>query len=100
MNRYPWLTLPTVLSLSRIFMLPVLIWLAHSSWPVMFLVLYLLVGATDYFDGLLARKLNRVTPAGKEFDSVADLVFYLGSAYFLYVLYPEIITNNAFFFYV
>jgi len=100
MRKYPWLTLPTVLSLSRIFMMPALIWLAHSSWATAFLALYILVGSTDFFDGILARKFNMVTEAGKEFDSVADLVFYLGSAYFLYVMYTPAITNNAIYLYV
>lgn len=100
MKKYPWLTVPTILSLSRIFMMPVLIWLAHSPWPYAFLALYILVGSTDYFDGLLARKFNWVTPAGKEFDSVADLVFYLGSAYFLYALFTPVITDNALYLYV
>lgn len=100
MKKLPWLTIPTVLSLSRIFMMPVLIWLAHSDWPYAFLILYILVGSTDFFDGLLARKFNWVTPAGKEFDSVSDLVFYLGSAYFLYAMFNPVISNNALYLYV
>lgn len=100
MKKYPWLTIPTILSLSRIFMMPFLIWLAHSPWPYAFLALYILVGSTDFFDGLLARKFNWVTPAGKEFDSVADLVLYLGSAYFLYVMFTPVITDNALYLYV
>lgn len=100
MNKYSWLTLPTVLSLSRIFLLPFLVWLVHSPWPVGFLLLYLLVGSTDFFDGLLARRLNQVTPAGKEFDAVADVFFYLASAYFLHVLYPQIISDNTVYFYI
>ena len=100
MAKYPWLTLPNVLSLSRIFMLPVLIWLAHSPWPLAFLVLYIIVGSTDFFDGRLARGFNQVTPVGKVFDSVADLAFYLGSAYFLYVMHTATITANATYLYI
>ncbi|MGI6365494.1 MAG: CDP-alcohol phosphatidyltransferase family protein [Bacillota bacterium] len=99
MGKYPWLTLPTLLSLSRIFMLPVLIWLAHSR-PATFLAVYILVGATDYFDGLLARRYNWVTEAGKQFDSVGDVFLYLGSAYFLYVLFTPVLTNNLPYLYV
>lgn len=80
-------------------MLPVLIWLAHA-WPAAFLVVYILVGATDYFDGYLARRYNWVTEAGKEFDSIGDVFLYLGSAYFLYVLFTPVITNNLPYLYV
>lgn len=100
MGKPSWLTLPNVLSLSRIFMMPVLVWLAHSPWPAAFLVLYVIVGSTDLFDGILARRLNQVSPVGKELDSVADLVFYLGSAYFLYALFTPVIVNNALYLYV
>lgn len=99
MGKYPWLTLPTILSLSRIFLLPVLICLAHTR-PTAFLVAYILVGATDFFDGLLARKFNWVTASGKEFDSIGDLFLYLGSAYFLYVLFTPVITNNTLYLYI
>ncbi len=99
MGKYPWLTFPTVLSLSRIFLLPLLIWLAHTQ-PTAFLVAYILVGSTDFFDGLLARKYNWVTDSGKEFDSVGDLFLYLGSAYFLYILFTPVIANNTLFLYV
>ncbi len=95
-----WFTVPNLLSLSRIILLPVLIWLAHSPWPVAFLVLYIIVGSTDFFDGIVARRFNWVTDAGKDFDAMCDLFFYLGSAYFLYVLYTPYIVANAVFFYV
>ncbi len=95
-----WLTVPNVLSLSRIVLLPVLVWLVHSPWPVAFLVLYIIVGSTDFFDGIVARRFNWVTDAGKDFDAIADLFFYLGSAYFLYVLYTPYIVANAVYFYV
>jgi len=64
------------------------------------LLAYILVGSTDLFDGYLARKYNWVTEAGKDFDAVGDLFLYLGSAYFLYVLFTPVITNNALYLYV
>lgn len=99
MGKYSWLTIPNTLSLSRIIMMPVLLWLVHTH-PAAFLVLYILVGSTDFFDGLLARKFDWVTPAGKNFDAIGDIVLYLGSAYFLYVLFTPVITANSLYLYV
>lgn len=53
------LTLPNVLTLSRIFTVPLLVWLLW--WPTWHLgyglgyAMYCLMGITDYFDGYLAR---------------------------------------------
>ncbi len=88
------LGLPNLLSLSRIFFLPLLYWLLYTGPPYLFLSVYILVGATDFFDGLAARKLNMVSSLGKTLDSIADLFFYISSAYFLYFLFPAIILAN------
>jgi phosphatidylglycerophosphate synthase len=88
------LTLPNLLSASRIILLPGLYLLLHSGHENLFLAAYILVGSTDYFDGILARKLNQVSHFGKELDSLADLFFYISSAYFLYYLRPDIIAAN------
>jgi phosphatidylglycerophosphate synthase len=58
------------------------------------LISYALIGATDYFDGKIARRLNQATELGKTLDSVADLFFYLSTAYFLYRLFPDVIMAN------
>jgi CDP-diacylglycerol--glycerol-3-phosphate 3-phosphatidyltransferase/cardiolipin synthase len=53
------LTLPNVLTLSRIFAVPVLVWLLWwPSWHLGYGLaygMYCLMGITDYFDGYLAR---------------------------------------------
>ncbi len=87
-------TAPNLLSASRIILLPGLFLLLHYAQHQLFLVAYILIGSTDYFDGLLARKLNQVTHYGKELDSLADLFFYISSAYFLNYLRPEVIAAN------
>lgn len=59
------------------------------------LISYMIIGATDYFDGKIAKKLNQVSDLGKTLDSVADLFFYLASAFFLYYLFPDVINSNS-----
>lgn len=88
------LTLPNLLSLSRVLFLPGLYLLLRYGYNELFLITYILVGSTDLFDGIAARKLNQVTKFGKELDSLADLFFYISSAYFLYYLQPEAIAAN------
>ncbi|MCR5078788.1 MAG: CDP-alcohol phosphatidyltransferase family protein [Bacilli bacterium] len=39
-------------------------------------IIYGLCGASDFFDGLLARKLNASSVLGSVLDSIADLLFY------------------------
>lgn len=86
--------LPSILSLSRIFLLPALFLLLSSGYSQLFLIFYILIGSTDFWDGYLARKLHLVSDLGKVLDSIADLFFYISSAYFLFFLFPHIILAN------
>lgn len=83
-----------MLSLSRIFLLPLLYYLLFMDLKIALLVSYILIGSTDYFDGKIARRLNQATDLGKTLDSVADLLFYLSSAFFIYYLFPDVIAAN------
>lgn len=89
------MTVPNVLSASRIIFLPVLIYLVFIDARLFFLGLYLVVGATDAVDGYVARRFNQVSEFGKTIDSVADLLFYIATAWFLYQLYPDYILANS-----
>ena len=86
--------LPNLLSLSRIVLMPLLFWLLYNGDPYVFLAAYILIGSTDAFDGILARRLKMVSSLGKALDSIADLVFYISTAYFIYYLFPEVIIAN------
>jgi phosphatidylglycerophosphate synthase len=89
-----WLTLPNLLSLSRLVFLPLLFLLLYVNRPDIFLICYVLLASTDLFDGIVARKLGLVSRLGKDLDSLADLFFYIASAYFLCYLFPEVILAN------
>ncbi len=71
------LTLPNLLTLSRIFAVPILVFLLWKpSWfdyGITF-VLYCLVGITDYFDGYLARAQGTVSRLGIFLDPIADKI--------------------------
>jgi CDP-diacylglycerol--glycerol-3-phosphate 3-phosphatidyltransferase len=71
------LTLPNLLTLSRILAVPILVFLLwRPSWwdyGITF-VLYGLVGITDYFDGYLARAQGTVSRLGQFLDPIADKI--------------------------
>jgi cardiolipin synthase (CMP-forming) len=71
------LTLPNLLTLSRIVAMPVLVGLLWHPAPADFLiafVLYVLVAVTDYFDGYLARAHGAVSKLGIFLDPIADKI--------------------------
>ena len=68
------LTLPNLLTLSRIFAVPLLVYLLWKpSWYDYAIIfgLYCLVGITDYFDGYLARAQGTVSRLGVFLDPIA-----------------------------
>ncbi|MBN2557509.1 MAG: CDP-alcohol phosphatidyltransferase family protein [Clostridia bacterium] len=90
-----YLTVPNFLSVSRAVFLPLLYLFVLNGMETAFLIGYILLGSTDFFDGLIARRFNQKTEIGKALDSIADLFFYISSAYFLSVLYPEYLVPNT-----
>jgi CDP-diacylglycerol--glycerol-3-phosphate 3-phosphatidyltransferase len=71
------LTVPNLLTLSRIFAVPILVFLLWKPSPIDYaitFVLYCLVGITDYFDGYLARAQGTVSRLGQFLDPIADKI--------------------------
>ena len=71
------LTLPNLLTLSRIVAMPVmvlLLWRPSPSDYAFAFVLYVLVAVTDYFDGYLARAQGAVSKLGIFLDPIADKI--------------------------
>jgi cardiolipin synthase len=77
-GRQCMLTLPNLLTLSRIVTVPLLV--ALLWWPQWELgyafafALYCLMGITDYFDGYLARAQGTVSKLGQFLDPIADKI--------------------------
>ena len=71
------LTLPNLLTLSRIFAVPILVFLLWQPRPIDYavtFVLYCIVGVTDYFDGYLARAQGQISKLGQFLDPIADKI--------------------------
>ncbi|HJO88101.1 MAG: CDP-diacylglycerol--glycerol-3-phosphate 3-phosphatidyltransferase [Alphaproteobacteria bacterium] len=70
-------TLPNLLTLSRIAVIPILVWLFFLDGAVprwIALGFFTLAGITDFFDGYLARVRGQYSALGKFLDPVADKI--------------------------
>ena len=65
-------TVPNIISVVRLLLVPVFLWLLHideiaaAGWLLAF------IGATDWVDGYIARRFNQVSEVGKFLDPLAD----------------------------
>ena len=85
------LTVPNLLSLIRIFLIPafaVLYYKGHIGWAVLMLALS---GISDFLDGKIARRFNQVSELGKILDPVADKLTQITIAVMLYLVMLVII---------
>src|SRR3954471_2049681 len=71
------LSLPNLLTLSRILAVPILVFLLWRPQPIDYaitFVLYCIVGITDYLDGYLARAWGSISRLGQFLDPIADKI--------------------------
>ena len=84
-------TIPNLLSLLRIAMIPLLLWLYLEKeaylWTAAVVVLS---GITDIVDGIIARKYGLISDLGKALDPVADKLTQIAMLYCLGTSFPEI----------
>jgi cardiolipin synthase len=68
-------TIPNVLSLIRLALVPVFLVLVIAGNDLLALATLIVSSVTDYLDGVLARRLNQVTRLGQLLDPAADRLF-------------------------
>lgn len=72
-NKDQILTIPNLLSLLRLLMIPGILWLyLVKQEPYWATAMIVLSGLTDVADGIIARKFNMVSDLGKILDPIAD----------------------------
>jgi CDP-diacylglycerol--glycerol-3-phosphate 3-phosphatidyltransferase len=83
-------TFATTLTLLRlVLVVPIaILTLDQSTWTSA-LVLFVIAAATDYFDGLVARRFGQVTPFGAWLDASVDKVF-------VYVLFGVLLWHGSY----
>ena len=68
-------SLPNLLTISRIVVIPVIflsIYIHTAVWSMLAAVLFIIASITDYFDGYLARSRNETSAFGRLLDPIAD----------------------------
>ena len=80
------ITIPNLLTLLRALGIPIFLWLVlveeELTWAVVTLVI---AGATDYFDGKLARALNQESRFGELMDPAVDRLYIITVLIAMYV---------------
>lgn len=91
--------IPWFLILLRVLLCPLILLGAWHRWPGVWLAMIVFVAlVSDIYDGVLARRWGNETPALRVSDSIADTIFYLGVAGTLWILMPEVLRSNKYWF--
>ena len=83
------LTIPNLLCVIRIILVPVFAVLFLQGHKVAAIIVLIVSGLTDFFDGKIARRFNQVSELGKILDPVADKITQLTLAVMLLILFRQ-----------
>lgn len=82
------MTIPNLLSLARMGLVPLFIIALVGGEPVKALALFVLAGVTDALDGFIARFFDQKSHLGIYLDPIADKLLLI-SAYVMLAIHPE-----------
>jgi CDP-diacylglycerol---glycerol-3-phosphate 3-phosphatidyltransferase len=94
------MNLPNSITMSRILMIPLLLWIlsAHFPWQgavgtqeILASVLFVLASITDGLDGYLARKRGQITTMGMLLDPLADKIMVTAALIALVAYNPQVV---------
>jgi len=80
------INLPNLLTMLRIVMIPVVLWLMLDGTPkanFWAAIVYILSAVTDALDGWLARRMNLISVLGKFLDPLADKLLVMATLVFM-----------------
>ncbi|MBR2867643.1 MAG: CDP-alcohol phosphatidyltransferase family protein [Clostridia bacterium] len=81
------LTIPNLISVIRIALIPVFGVLYYQGDVLWAVVVLFISGLTDFFDGKIARKFNQISALGKLLDPIADKLTQITIAIVLYLTF-------------
>jgi CDP-diacylglycerol--glycerol-3-phosphate 3-phosphatidyltransferase len=94
------MNLPNSITMSRIVMIPLLLWIltphfpwvgTHGAQEITAAVLFVLASITDGLDGYLARKRKQITTMGMLLDPIADKIMVAGALIALVAYSPAVV---------
>ena len=80
-------TIPNLLSLIRILLIPVFAVLFYKGQLIWAVVVLALSGLSDFFDGKIARRFNQISELGKMLDPIADILTQATIAVMLFLTF-------------
>ncbi|MFT3746704.1 MAG: CDP-alcohol phosphatidyltransferase family protein [Agriterribacter sp.] len=90
--------IPVLLIVFRLILAPIILFITwqykYDARPAILVLMYLGL-ISDIFDGIIARNLQVASTALRRFDSQTDMVFWVSVGVSTWMLYPELIKNNA-----
>ena len=90
-----WLTIPNAISLARLLLAPVALWVAFEGHAAAYKWMFAAAVASDGLDGLLARLLKAQTVLGARLDAAADTATYLVLFLAMLRLWPDFIAAHC-----
>lgn len=86
------ITIPNILSLLRLLLIPLMMWLYCVKKDYVMTALVLIIsGATDIIDGFIARRFNMISDFGKALDPIADKLTQIGMIVAISTHYPKML---------
>lgn len=94
------MNLPNSITMSRILMIPLLLWMLSPHFPlrgtsgaqeILASVLFILASITDGLDGYLARKRGQITTMGMLLDPLADKIMVTAALVALVAFNPQVV---------
>lgn len=93
------MNLPNSITMSRILMIPLLLWIlsphfpwqTHGAQEISAAVLFVLASITDGLDGYLARRRGQITTMGMLLDPLADKIMVAGALIALVAYIPQVV---------
>lgn len=70
-------TIPNVISMLRLLLVPVFAWLIVAEHDIAALTVLIVAGASDWLDGVIARRFDQVSELGRLLDPAADRLYIL-----------------------
>ncbi len=81
--------IPNIISVFRIFLVPLVVWLIISNEMQLAFIVFLLAGISDGVDGYIAKRFNWTTELGAYLDPIADkallVSIYVSLGYYEYL---------------
>lgn len=87
---------PLALTTLRLLLAPAVLWLAWdgtAGWP--YLLCLVIAFVSDYYDGVIARRLGVDTGPLRRYDSVADTIFYIAAVVAVWWVHPAVVREQA-----